>query len=84
MNKDVIFQKLKTLMSDEFEFEAGSISLETRLSEDLDLDSLDMVDLILSLSEYTSEKIDPNLFKGARTVQDLVDAVYPLWKPESQ
>ena len=69
-------------MSAEFEFETGSISLDTRLSEDLDLDSLDMVDLILSLADYTNDKIDPNLFKSAHTVQDLVDSIYPLWKSE--
>ena len=82
MNKDDIFLKIKNLMSAEFEFEADSISPETRLSEDLDLDSLDMVDLILSLADYTKEKADPTLFKGARTVQDIVDAIYPLWKSE--
>ena len=69
-------------MSAEFEFEADTISLDTRLSEDLDLDSLDMVDLILSLTDYAKEKIDPNLFKGARTVQDVVDLINPLWKSE--
>ena len=73
---------LRGLMSSEFELDADEISLEKRISEDLELDSLDMVDLILSLKDHIDEKIDPSLFKDARTVQDLVDLVHPLWKSE--
>ena len=80
MDKTAVFEKLKVLMSDEFELDAGSISLETRLSEDLDLDSLDMVDLILSLKEHTGIKLDPTLFKEVCTVRDVVDLIHPLLK----
>ena len=67
-------------MISEFELEADLIGLEKRLDDDLNLDSLDMVDLILSLRDHIDEKIDPALFKDACTVQDLVDLVHPLWK----
>ena len=67
-------------MISEFKLEAGSIAPETLLSDELQLDSLDMVDLILSLSDFIGEKADPSLFKNARIVQDLVDSAYPLWK----
>jgi len=67
-------------MVSEFEIDDDSISLEKRLYDDLQLDSLDMVDLTLNLKDYTNEKIDPTLFRNACTVQDLVDSVYPLWK----
>ncbi|MCL1836551.1 MAG: acyl carrier protein [Treponema sp.] len=80
MDKNAVFIKLKELMISEFEVEAGLISPEKRLYDDLKLDSLDMVDLILCLKEHLDEKIDPSLFKNACTVQDLVDLVYPLWK----
>ena len=80
MGKDAVYIKLKGLMSSEFELDADSISPEKRLEDDLDLDSLDMVDLILSLNDHIDEKIDPTLFKDARTVQDLVDLIQPLWK----
>jgi len=80
LDKNAVFIKLKELMISEFEVEAGLISPEKRLYDDLKLDSLDMVDLILCLKEHLDEKIDPSLFKNACTVQDLVDLVYPLWK----
>ncbi|GBU28122.1 acyl carrier protein [Treponema sp. R8-4-B8] len=82
MDKTVIYEKLKELMISEFELDAGSIAIEKRLDDDLQLDSLDMVDLTLSLSDYLETKLDPSLFKEARTVQDLVDLIAPLWKTE--
>ena len=80
MDKNTIYIRLKELMVSEFELEADSISPEKQLYDDLKLDSLDMVDLILNLKDHTKEKIEPTLFKNARTVQNLIDLVYPLWK----
>lgn len=80
MDKTVVYEKIKELLISEFKLEAGSISPEKLLDEDLQLDSLDMVDLILGLSDYIGEKIDPSLFKDAHLVQDLVDSAAPLWK----
>jgi len=80
LDKTAIFEKLKELMISEFELDADSISPEKSINDDLQLDSLDMVDLILRLSDYIGEKITPSLFKDAHIVQDLVDLVTPLWK----
>ena len=79
MDKNTVYIKLKELMVSEFDLEADSIDPEKQLSEDLKLDSLDMVDLILTLKDHTNKKIEPTLFKNACTVQDLVDLVHPLW-----
>jgi len=75
-----VYGKIKELMISNFGIEAASISPEKRLNDDLKLDSLDMVDLILGLSDYIGKKIDPTLFKDAGTVQDLVNSVSPVWK----
>jgi acyl carrier protein len=80
MDKDGVFEKLKEVLVSQFELDAGAISLEKRLYEDLDLDSLDAVDLVIGLKGYITGKIDPALFKGARTLRDLVDILQPLWK----
>ena len=82
MNKDAIYEKIKEIMVSEFKLGADSIGLEKHLSNDLQLDSLDIVDLLLRLSDYTGKKMEPTLFKDARTVQDLVDSVTPLWKQD--
>jgi len=79
LDKAAIYEKLKELMISEFRLNADSISPEKRLNEDLQLDSLDMVDLIIALSDYIGERVNPSLFKNACTVQDLVDVVFPLF-----
>jgi acyl carrier protein len=80
LDKEAIFLKVKELLVSEFGIDADSISFDKKLDEDFDLDSLDMVDLVLALSDSLNAKIDPSLFKDACTVHDLVDAVQPLWK----
>jgi len=78
LDKDDVFAEVKELLISEFQFEAGLISPEKKLDDDLNLDSLDMVDLILRLKDQTGKDIKPSLFKDARTVQDVVDLIIPL------
>ena len=80
MNTDLIYTKLTELLSSEFEIDPGAVSPEKRLYDDLDLDSLDAVDLVVSLKDHIEGKIDPALFKDARTVADVVAILRPLWK----
>jgi acyl carrier protein len=54
------------------------VSLEARLKEELDLDSIDAVDLVVRLQELTSRKLSPEEFKSVRTVGDVVDRVHAL------
>ena len=80
MNGEAIFTTLKELLVSQFQIEAVSISPEKHLSDDLGLDSLDMVDVICYLKGHIGDKVDPGLFKDARTVQNVVDLLKPLWK----
>lgn len=54
------------------------IKPEARLYEDLELDSIDAVDMIVHLQKKTGKKIKPEEFKAVRTVQDVVEAVERL------
>jgi acyl carrier protein len=80
LDEAAVYEKIKEIIISEFKISAELISPEKYLHDDLQLDSLDIVDLILSLSDYMGKKIDPTLFQNARTVQDLVKLIYPLWK----
>ena len=80
MCKDSILEAVKGILISDFKVDSQLIDLEKCLDEDLELDSLDMVDLIIALNDYIGDKIDPSLFKGARTLQDVVDLLEPLWK----
>ena len=78
MTKDSIFQQLKEILSSEFEIDPALIKPDASLYEELDLDSIDAVDLVVKMKERIPGKVDPALFKNARTVQDLVELLYPL------
>jgi acyl carrier protein len=78
MTKEDIFIKLKEVLTEEFEIDSATIKAESQLYEDLDIDSIDAVDMIVRMKEFVQGKIDPVLFKNVRTVQDVVDMLYPL------
>lgn len=71
MDKQDIFQTLKNTLVEQFELDPVKITPEARLYEDLDLDSIDAVDLIIKLQELTGRKVSPEDFKGVRTVADV-------------
>jgi len=78
LSKEEIFAFVKRTFVDEFEIEAQAITLEADLNGDLDIDSIDAVDLMVSLKHHTGKKLDPEIFKQVRTVGDIVDAVFDL------
>ncbi|MBO7061600.1 acyl carrier protein [Fibrobacter sp.] len=78
MDKQVIFDKLKSALIEDFEMDEAKVTPEARLYEDLELDSIDAVDLIVKLKSFLPTNIDPEVFKTVRTVQDVVDAIYNL------
>ena len=77
-NRDEILQLIRDIMQEMFEIEADEVTLEARLYEDLDFDSIDAVDMIVKLKEMTGKALKPEDFKNARTVNDMAEAVYKL------
>ena len=80
MTKEEIFLKFKSILVTEFEIPEESITPDTKLFDDLELDSIDAVDLMVKMKEYLNGKIEPEQFKKAVTVQDMVDILQPLVK----
>lgn len=80
MTREEIFTALSGYLEEMFEIPADRISLEARLGEDLDLDSIDAVDLVVRLQELTGRKISPEQFKTVRTVADVVERVHDLFE----
>ena len=78
MTRDEIFSRLSGYLVDLFEVPADQITLEARLAEDMDLDSIDAVDLVVKLQELTGRKIKPEQFKTVRTVGDVVERVHDV------
>ena len=78
--KEEIFEKLKSILVEDFELDSDLIKPEANLFEDLELDSIDAVDLAVKLQFFTNKKISPDNFKEIRTVEDVVNAIEELLK----
>jgi len=78
MDKQFIFEKIKAALTEDFDLEESRIVLDARLYEDLELDSIDAVDLIVKLKSFLPRNIDPESFKKMRTLQNVVDGIYNL------
>lgn len=76
--QEEIFATLRQIMSEMFELAPDDIVLDANLRQDLDIDSIDAVDLMVRLREITGKRINPEDFKNARTIQDVVDTVYRI------
>jgi acyl carrier protein len=70
-----IFEQLRSVLHDLFEIDPGKVTLDAHLYNDLEIDSIDTIDLILRLKEITGRKIQPDQFRNVRTVGDAVAAI---------
>lgn len=75
LSQEQVLAHLKQWMQDLFEIEADEIQLDSNLYEDLDVDSIDAVDLVVKIKELTGKQVQPEDFKAVRTVQDVVTVI---------
>jgi acyl carrier protein len=78
MDKQQIFDWIAKALAEDFDIEAERIKPESRLYEDLDIDSIDAVDLMVRLKQLTGQRLSPDAFRSVRTIGDVVDAVHDL------
>jgi len=78
--RDEVLEQIQAALVELFEIEPGQITPQARLNEDLEIDSIDAVDLLDRLRRQTGRKISADEFRTVRTVGDLVDAVHALVK----
>lgn len=75
MTKEEILKKIQEMLAQLFDLDPEEIKPESKLFEELELDSIDAVDLVVKLQKQIGVKIMPEDFKQVRTVQDVVDVV---------
>jgi acyl carrier protein len=74
VTRDQIFEKVTQKMSDLFDIDPSRIKPESRF-EDLELTSLDAIDLVIELQQMTGRKVKEAGLRSVRTVDDLVNVV---------
>ncbi|BBH14301.1 acyl carrier protein [Chromobacterium alkanivorans] len=78
MTREQILNELRIILQDTFEIEPQRVTAEANLFVDLELDSIDAVDLAIKLQQLTGKRIKPDGFKTVRTVDDVITAVEQL------
>ncbi len=76
--REDIFVTLRDALVELFELEAERVTLDANLYQDLEIDSIDAVDLIDHIKRQTGKKLAAEEFKAVRTVGDVVEAVLQL------
>ncbi|WJN59046.1 acyl carrier protein [Pseudomonas sp. SO81] len=82
-SREDIFATLQAALVELFELDAERVTLEANLYQDLEIDSIDAVDLIDHIKRQTGKKIAAEEFKAVRTVGDVVEAVYQVVNAEA-
>lgn len=78
MTDNEILDELRVILQETFEIDPARVAPETNLFTELDLDSIDAVDLAIKLQELTGKRIKPDEFKTVRTVNDVIASVRGL------
>lgn len=69
----MIFEKLSALIAEQFNVDADAITMETSFADDLNADSVDIVDLSMALEEeFGIEELSEDEAAAIATVGDLV------------
>jgi len=75
MSRDEVQAWVVDLLAEMFELEKSDLAAESNLYADLDIDSIDAVDLAVKLKQLTGQRLQPEVFKSIRTIGDVVDAL---------
>ena len=75
LTQEQVLEKLREWMEDLFEISPEDVQLNANLANDLDVDSIDAIDLVVKIKELTGKQVNPEDFKNVRTVQDVVTVI---------
>ncbi len=78
MTRQEMFDALSAILQQTFDISPDRIMPSSRLFEDLDIDSIDAVDLIVKLKPLVGKRLQPDAFKAVRTLDDVVNALQGL------
>ena len=79
-SQDEILERIRHTLVELFELDPARITPEARLYEDLEIDSIDVVDLMDEVQKHTGRKVTPADFRSVRTVSDLATVVQRLMR----
>ncbi len=77
------FERVAGMMVALFQLDPQTVTMEARLVEDLDLDSIDAIDMAVKVQEVTGRRLEEEELRGLRTVGDVVEVVERMQQAEA-
>ena len=71
----MVFEKVREILCNQFDVDEDAVTLSTRISEDLGADSLDAVDMLMSLEDEFSAEFQEEDADSFKTVGDIVNYI---------
>ena len=71
----MVFEKIKSILADQFDADEDAITMETDISADLGADSLDVVELIMSIEDEFEIQVPDDKLEDVKTVGDIVNYI---------
>ena len=69
---DEIFERVRTMLAEQLEIDEDRITMDSNIMEDFDADSLDVVDMVMSLEDEFGIEVPDEEVEKLRTVGDVV------------
>lgn len=79
-SKEEILEHLFKVLAEMFEVEEELLSPEANLADDLDLDSIDSIELLIELKDFIGRDVDANEFSEVKTVDEMVNIIIEIEK----
>jgi len=77
-SKQEIMDHINSVLIDLFEIEEEKLVPEAKLFDDLDIDSIDTIDLLIELKKFVGKDIDADAFVDARTISEVADVIHKM------
>ncbi|MBL4672265.1 MAG: acyl carrier protein [Arenicella sp.] len=74
-SKEDILQQINQVLVDLFEIEPAQLVPDAKLYDDLDIDSIDTIDLLIELKKFVGKEIDAKAFRDVRTIDDVANII---------
>ena len=81
LSRESVLERVREILAESFELEPATIGLDSHLIDDLDLDSIDAIDLAVELEQKTGLRVEEQELRKIRLVRDIVDLVYRRLTP---
>lgn len=75
MTEQEVFEFIKNMLVEYFEIDADKITMEAKLVDDLDIDSIDAIDMMSYIKIETGREVEPSQFKEVTTIGDIINII---------